>query len=209
MLAEVYSDSVFNWQPLTDLVGAGFDYVYHEFFYRLLKKVFQDHEPMEYLTGHLNFLNSLTINRQLTHYLANHDDPIIPEALRNNQVLTSLMLFLPGSGLIPNGQLNDFDHRLAHHTLEIVPQTKSELQRIPPWFKNLMQIKKALTPAYVSVEIINKGVLKVHLLINQHQAYLLSNLGENQYTLNEQSPGMLHNRSEKGQLNPGEAELFL
>jgi alpha-amylase len=209
MLAEAYSDSIFNWLPLTDLMTAGFNLVYHEFPYRLMKQVWNDNMPIEYFTGHINYLPKMNTGNTLVNYLANHDDPILPNILRLNQAMTSLLIMLPGSMLIPNGQLNNFDHRLAHHTAELLPKEYSELTNLPVWFSNLVQVKKVFSPEYISAEIVNTKVIKLNLVINGNSVYLIANLSLDPFEYTGVETGILHNLGTGSVLRPGEAELFI
>lgn len=115
-IAEAYATSLFDTKNLIDLTQAGFDLIYHESLYRNIKKYIQNHEPLVYVTEHLEFyLNHNPVH--FLNYISNHDDPSVGKL----KELLSLLLLLPSPLLLYNGALQGFGERLAHHTLEILP----------------------------------------------------------------------------------------
>ena len=211
-LAEAYSQSVLDWQPLIQLLDAGFDLIYHEFLYRNLKMVYEENKPADYLLDHLNYFINQHFNIKLVHYLANHDDAMIEGICSRQPAIGTLLLFLYGSTLFYNGQLNSLNRRLGHHWLDILPYSQSEFKEIPAWFRNVVQLKKSLNPQIEKLEQIDQEIIRAEMNLNGLPAQLLLNLSPKPYLLANDSfmnkEGLLHRYAQNEMLAPGEAEIF-
>ena len=136
-IAEAYSDSIFNYQVISNHIEAGFDGVYHHAFYDNFKKVYLEHQPKSFIKDHISYIDSRSdLNTKLINYIENHDDhsPIT----NNNDLLEALDLLYSckGSTLLYNGTLNLFNRRIAHHFIDILPDKHNELFNIPDFITN-------------------------------------------------------------------------
>jgi hypothetical protein len=135
-IAEAYATSLFDTDNLAQLQGAGFDLIYHEALYRNAKKCLTEHEPLTYLSDHLNYYLN---NKPLTwlNYVSNHDDPSVGKL----KELLSLMLLLPSPLLLYNGSLQGMEMRLAHHTLELLPRAFDDFAHDSTPFDHLLNLR--------------------------------------------------------------------
>jgi alpha-amylase len=136
-VAEAYPNSLFDLSPLTALLKAGFDAVYHEPLYRNLRS-----GSWADVEAHLAYFLQELNPAQFIHYLSNHDDPVPPNLPKNVEEIMTLLLSLPGSVLIYNGLFHGFTRRLSHHAIDILPASMCELTSIPPVYRHLLQTRR-------------------------------------------------------------------
>ena len=209
-IAEAYSDSVFSWKILEELLKSGFDGMYHEFLYRNLRNVFVNRQPIDYLVGHLNFVLKYEHRSRLVNYLANHDDPLIDQCAPLQEGLMALIMCMPGTAFVYNGQLNGFARRLKHHRLDILPPELSEFAAVPEWFNALSRLRQEKRPLIASVEHLGGNVLRCPVYVNGRLGKLMINLGREPAAAPSSSgKGLLRGLSSGATLAPGQAELFL
>lgn len=210
-LAEAYSDSLFNWQPLLDLLDAGFDSIYHEFLYRNLRGIAALTNTNQDLFNHLNYIIEQPFKDKLVHYLSNHDDPAVDMTWGLSEALYSLLMFLPGNLLIYNGGLHHRYKRLAHHYIDLLGRESSEINTVPQWFMNLTHVKTSLQAKINSIISVDNGILKASLVANQNPGILVCNLQAEPVVINKASslPGLLHFFKNFDTLPPYQAELWL
>jgi glycosidase len=208
--AEAYSDSVFCWSTLEELLKAGFDGVYHEFLYRNLRNVFVSRQPMEYLAGHLNFVLKYQHRSRLINYMANHDDPLFEQCAPLQEGLMALLMFLPGTTFVYNGQLNGFTRRLKHHRFDPLPEEFSDFAKVPEWFDTMVQIYREKRPLIASIERPGNGLLRCPTYVDGRLGQLVINLGAHPAPAAVPGgKGLLHGLEAGASLKPGQAELFL
>ena len=188
----------------------GFDSIYHEFLYRNVRNVFVNHQPLNYLVDHLNFVLKYENRNRLVHYLANHDDPLFAECAPLQEALMALVVFMPGTAFVYNGQLNGFTRRLQHHRLDLLPDHVSEFRATPDWFTNLMRVRNEKRPLLASVEHVGGGILRCPAYVNGQLGKLVINLGgQSAAAPVPAGKGLLHGLEAGGLLARGAAELFI
>jgi hypothetical protein len=207
-VAEAYSDSVFSWDTLEGLMDAGFDAVYHEFLYKNLRQVFIEQQPLDFLVGHINFILNYEHRNKLVHYLANHDDPLFPEVARVQQALMTLLLFMPGTSFVYNGQLNGLARRLKHHVLDVLPEEMFEFTKVPKWFDLASKLRSKQRPLITAVEHIGNGVLECPVTIADRQGKLVANFGTDTTTPNVTVKGSILGLEPGVALPAGQAEVY-
>lgn len=208
-LAEAYSDSVFNWEPQRNLLNAGFKAIYEEFFYRNLHAVFDNHQPIHFLTQHLKYVLSNQDAQCWIHYLANHDDALGGNVAKFAKGLLVLLLIFPGMLLIPNGLLYLRPNRLAHHTYDPLGNDQNEALNLPDWYKDIVQVIDSLKPAIIDLSEID-GLITARLSLNLKPGVLLINGSElvKQVPQNCLMPGLMMNQTDTNYLNPGDYNLY-
>lgn len=209
-LAEAYSQSVFDWTPLIALQRAGFDSIYDEFFYRNLRDVFNNNLKTSDLANYIQFLAKEN-KVPLTHYLANHDDPLIKGSIPYQRALLILLACMGGSLLISQGQLLGFTGRLSHHMKEILPSQFASLSNIPSWFVKLRDTVRILEPNIIEIISENNGLVRAKLKTKLGFGELWVNLGQEDQTVGQDvlvsAKSLFY--GQKTRIKPGEAEIFI
>lgn len=204
-MAEAYTDSVFNLEPLVSLIDAGFEYIYHEPLYRNCKFIWQDHQPLSHMIDHLNFaLNDFPITK-MVHYLSNHDDSFIPETIAYREALLTLLYFLPGSVLIANGSLHNRFSRLAHHYYDELPDQDNEVLAFPKQWQKLLSISQTIQERVNRLELSDEGLVTANL--GEHYK-LVCNLSPRTLFLPKHKKALLHSQSNAGLIQSGLAEIL-
>ncbi len=136
-IAEAYDASPFDQSRTFALLGAGFDAVYDQFFYKNTINVVGGNHPSAEIAAHLNYVNEQLRGGKVVQYAGNHDDPPLGNREKNEeksalidkyrQALTALVLFGGGVGMFTNGFLRGTSTRLAHHYAEKLPREQNEL----------------------------------------------------------------------------------
>ncbi len=209
-IAEAYTPDLFDLSPLTDLLHAGFNAIYHEPLYRNLSQHFKSHQPLSHLTAHLNHSQQIFSPSQTINYLSNHDDSLPAEATDYFSALFALTLFLPGIPFIYNGVLNGHHHRLAHHFYQELISSALEINTLPPTFQRLLQLKKQLQPQITNIHA-KDNLLIAEVSTNKGNATLLLNLTQQSQSipqLNQSSQGLIHKISPNQPIPPATFELF-
>lgn len=159
-IAEAYADNLFDLSLLSKLVEAGFDYIYHEPFFRNLRQVFDQGRPLSDLVGHINYVSNSKGSHWL-NYIGNHDDWLSSDAQTYSILLTLLYLSLPGMALVFNGQLNGLNHRLAHHYLELLPDNMIETNRVSDSIAKIFLTRKLGSLQLKQLELLDQDLLKL------------------------------------------------
>jgi glycosidase len=212
-VAEAYSGSPFDWSTSNGLLAVGFDAVYHGSLYRNLMKVFVEHDPTEYLVGHLNFVLGYEHRNRLVHYLANHDDKMPAQVAPFQEGLMSLLFCMPGTTLIYNGQLNGLTRRLKHHAVDILPRDLCEFEKLPPWFETLSRLKRTEQPVLQEIKMSQGGLLSCPLAGRFGKGELYVNLSRDGSDLpmpnHRRGQGLINGFMPGQRLPRGKAEIFL
>ena len=173
-IAESYPYSPFDYSRIHGLLNAGFDAVYNKDLYDTLIEVMVNHQPLIWLSSHLNALknnfNPIIHNSSFIipaiNFFSNHDEPppaISSSSQRSNvndqlsnsylEALLSVILFIPGIPFIYNGNLLGLDHRLAHHWFEPLPSQYIETgNQLPDNILKLFQLRQQRHPHGISSE---------------------------------------------------------
>ena len=212
-IAEAYPKNLFDWSVLEGLLAVGFDAVYHGSLYRNLEKVFVHGERLEHLVGHLNFVAHYEHRAKLVHYLANHDDSMPPQIAPLQEGLMSLLLFLPGTTLIYNGQLNGLTRRLKHHAIDILPAPMCEFQNLPAWFQGISRVKQAEQPLVTEVELACPDLVRCSIEARFGRGVLYVNLSRAgrgvEIPGEARTPGIINGFMPGEILPAGKADLFV
>ncbi|OGV95807.1 hypothetical protein A2W24_01975 [Microgenomates group bacterium RBG_16_45_19] len=208
-LAEVYSQSVFDWQPMTQMIAAGFDAVYDEFFFRNLKWHYQDHQSLALPLAHWQYILMQPQRSQLLHYLANHDDPLPQGSINYQEAWLSLMM-LTGPSLIYLGQLNGLARRLAHHWLDLLPSEVNDWHQLPSWYLKLRSLIRTLDLSLETLNEENNGLIYGRLASRLGTGQLVLNLGlKDQLLTPERLEGTRMLRPKSLKLTPGQVEISI
>lgn len=152
-VAEAYGDSVYDWEPLIELLRAGFEGVYHEYLYRNLK-LWADEGNSQPLFDHLEYvLTGFNNVSWLVTYLSNHDDSFVEPLEPYRKGLQCLVSLLPGDVLLFNGSLNGRNKRLAHHCLEPLEDSLFEIINVPGWWKAWSEYLDTFKPRAVAISL--------------------------------------------------------
>lgn len=138
-VAEAYPENEFDYRKIQELANTGFDAIYNIEFFRHLNRVLVNGEPVEYLAADLSALpNNIPVTA--VNFLANHDDPPLDMRHQNDieqrkqtwdqyrEALVGTTLFSQGWPFFYNGTLLGWDHRLAHHWYEYLPEKFQETE---------------------------------------------------------------------------------
>lgn len=140
IIGEAYSQSVFDWDIFQKLFDAGFTHLYHEFLFRNLSWHLEGVNPAADLSEYINYYLNQSNCNHFTSYIMNHDDFLPTQFILYRPALTLLLLTLPGSKLVYNGQLLGLPTRLKHHQLDILPEVYDDLIQPPPaWWSEFHQ----------------------------------------------------------------------
>lgn len=204
-IAEAYPDTPFDLSIYHQLTEAGFDQIYHGVLFNNLEQVCQNHQPVQVLADHLNYILSQTYAGCLVHYGANHDD-FLDQLPHYNEAILGLIMSLPGEGLIYNGSLTGLAQRLAHHYYQELADTKTELKKLPANLKTIIKFFKDKSDHVHTVEVTAEGLLRAYATTYQ----LLVNLTDNTAKLppDISLTGLIHQLSANGILKSGHAEIF-
>ena len=207
-IAEAYPESLFDLTPLHQLLQAGFDAIYHEPLYRNLSQAIHHHQPLSFVTEHLNYINQQSFSSTLVNYIANHDDSLLSS--QHTEALLSLIIFLPGIPFLYNGLLNNLPNRLAHHYFESLPNNFNELNTIPPAVSKVLEYRKQNSPTLIKIELLDTKLISLTVkVISGSTATIFINLTPSDQALPTlESAGLIHQLS-SGQILPmGQTEIF-
>jgi hypothetical protein len=156
-IAEAYDTDLFQPVFQKELLSVGFDVIYDEGAYRNLKMM-ETGAPLSYLAAHLNYVR--TQPDQFIHYVSNHDDPF---PLNEEKLHAFLALFstLPGMHLLFNGALWGRDRRIAHHYLDVLPNSCIQPSELPKVMADWFGWITRMNPFFGAYEVIGSHSIKV------------------------------------------------
>lgn len=204
-LAEAYPDSPLDLGLYQDLVGAGFDYVYHGVLFQNLGSVIQSTDNLVNLVAHLEFILNQPFADHLVNYFANHDDFL--ERLDSNlEALLALILFLPGESLVYNGSLQGLTRRLAHHYYQEVDLEQTELDELSKPLARIFELFKQNPSRIRTITLTDSRLLR----LETQELVLYLNLTQEDQELGAEDPSARHIHPDRTDtiVAAGEVEIF-
>jgi hypothetical protein len=178
-VAEAYTDSVFDWQPLVKMHDSGFDLVYNEIYFRTVDKVLTGEINLKGLAEYINYFVHREDRTKWLTYAMNHDDCIDQIHHEYVDAMTMVSGLLGSAQLLFNGQLNGLSHRLAHHWVETLPASNYEISQKPTWYaefyrlanqKKWLIVDAATTADNLLICQLQNGTNNPRLIVNFNQA---------------------------------------
>jgi glycosidase len=208
-MGEVYPPSPFDLSIYDTYFNAGFSALYHGLLYNNLISILHQNTPVVDLANHLNYIFSRFSAHTFLNYFANHDDPSPNNLNTYLEALLALILFSPGTPFFFNGTLNNFNRRLAHHYLDLLPTKFQETSHLDPKVAPLFKLAKVLKARYSKVTTTNNLLLLSLETPSPNTLILnLSTSPESLEFLPLNTKGLLHGYSTKDKLLPGQADIF-
>lgn len=147
-IAEAYPIDPFDLKVIKDLDAVGFDAIYDSTLFKNIENVIVENTTLDYIAAHLEIWKSWGRSIPI-RYWGNHDDPPLNNRNKDHEktkllnkyfecILTTILMS-SGIGLIYNGGLLQYPHRLSHHWKELLPNSFLETNQIIP-----IEIRKVL-----------------------------------------------------------------
>lgn len=211
---EVYPNSPFDLSLYQIFFDNGFDGLYESVLFKNLNQLISGVIETRFVCDHINYLKTTPYSTHLIHYFFNHDD-FISNGNLYIEALLGVCLSMRGNFLTFNGSLNRLTNRLAHHSLDILPNNINETNQIQEPVRKILKYFNDNQLEFDQSKPSQKQVIEIDLKISQNDSKrikLICNFSRENILLNEfeipNETGLVHQYQKSNRLNSGQLEIF-